>query len=63
MTCRRKTRTEKEIIADVKKMFEIKCKNCDCNTCEYNDSNDCLRDYLLNLFSRVMKEMEDEDNV
>ena len=49
MTSRRKTKTERELIADINKTFMIYCDKQDCRVCPYRDSYDCRIEYLVDL--------------
>ena len=50
MTCRRKTKSERELVADINKTFTKYCKSQkDCFDCKYNHSSSCVMDYLADL--------------
>lgn len=65
---RRKTRTERQLISDIRKSFELnKCKCNECSNCSYNsDSADCIIKYLIELagyvYEKIQEELRDEDN-
>ena len=46
MTCRRKTKSERELVADITKTF-TKYSNTQngCFDCKYKHSSSCVRDY------------------
>ena len=56
MTCRRKTRNEKELLADIHKTFTIYCKKNDCISCKYKQSYNCELDYVVDLLEKDNKE-------
>lgn len=48
MTCRRRTKKDRELKADIKKSASLFCQN-DCYNCElnkYKDENDCIINYV-----------------
>lgn len=48
MTCRRRTKKDRELKADIKKSASFFCQN-DCYNCElnkYKDENDCIINYV-----------------
>lgn len=49
MTNRRKTKTERELVADINKTFQIFCHKQDCHDCPYRDAYDCRVEYLIDL--------------
>jgi len=49
MTSRRKTKTERELVADIHKTFCIYCNNRECQDCPYNKCEDCKMEYLKDL--------------
>ena len=52
MTCRRKTKTERELAADIRKTFEKFCDKNECMSCIYMLSYDCIIDYLVDLLDK-----------
>ena len=51
MTCRRKTKTERELVADIHKAFEIFCNKHECMSCPYAKYDDCKMEYVKDLLS------------
>ena len=50
MTCRRKTKSERELVADINKTFTKYCGSQDsCDTCKYQNYNECVIAYLKDL--------------
>lgn len=49
MTCRRKTKSERELVADICKVFTNYCKEKVCKECKYKGSQSCLIDYLADI--------------
>ena len=50
MTCRRKTKSERELVADINKTFTKYCgSQSSCDTCKYQDYNKCVIEYLKDL--------------
>ena len=48
MTCRRRTKKDRELKADIKNSASLFCQN-DCYNCElnkYKDENDCIINYV-----------------
>ena len=54
---RRKTKTERELVADICKTFSIFCKKRKCRDCPYNECDNCKLEYLKDL---IEKEFEEE---
>ena len=52
MTCRRKTKTERELIADIRKTFEKFCNKNNCMECDYKHSGNCMIDYIVDLIEK-----------
>ena len=51
MTCRRKTKSERELVADINKAFLSFCKSRECGDCEYNKGYvDCKLAYITDLY-------------
>ena len=57
MVCRRKTKTTKELIADINKTFTIFCKANECNKCKYRYSDNCEVDWIVKLLEKDNKEV------
>ena len=57
MVCRRKTKTTKELIADINKTFTIFCKANECNKCKYRYSDNCEVDWIIELLGKDNKEV------
>ena len=50
MTCRRKTKSERELVADINKAFLSFCKTRECKDCEYNKGYiNCKIAYIADL--------------
>ena len=50
MTCRRKTKSERELVADINKIFTKYCGSQNsCDTCKYQNYNKCVIEYLKDL--------------
>ena len=50
MTCRRKTKSERELVADINKAFLSFCKTRECRDCEYNKGYlNCKMAYISDL--------------
>ena len=50
MTCRRKTKSERELVADPNKKFTKYCGSQNsCDTYKYQDYNECVIEYLKDL--------------
>ena len=53
MTCRRKTKSERELVADINKTFTKYCgSQSSCNTCKYQNYNECVIEYLKDLLKK-----------
>ena len=52
MTCRRKTCSERALVADIRKTFTIFCQNNECSECKYKKSSDCVIDYVVDLLKK-----------
>ena len=69
MTSRRKTKTERELVADIRKTFEKYCNtvdDCKLDNCPYNDPiTDCMYLYIKDLVKKARiqerEEMESEN--
>lgn len=53
MTSRRKTKTERELVADIHKTFDNFCRQRECRDCPYAKCDDCKIEYLKDLLSIV----------
>ncbi len=49
MAIRRKTKTERELVADINKVFTIFCNKNSCVNCRFNDAEDCKLEYIKEL--------------
>ena len=53
MTCRRKTKSERELVADINKTFTKYCGSQNsCDTCKYQNYNECVIEYLKDLLKK-----------
>ena len=53
MTCRRKTKSERELVADINKAFMKYCGSQNsCDTCKYQNYNECVIEYLRDLLKK-----------
>ena len=53
MTCRRKTKSERELVADINKTFTKYCESQNsCDTCKYQNYNECVIEYLKDLLKK-----------
>lgn len=60
MGCRRKTKTERELVADINKTFAKFCnRNC-CVNCKYKYSDDCKLEWLKELLALSDSEEDEE---
>ena len=57
MTCRRKTKSSRELVADIHKTFTIFCKANECNKCKYIYSDHCEVDWIVGLLKKDNKEV------
>ena len=57
MTCRRKTKSSRELVADIHKTFTIFCKANECNKCKYRYSDNCEVDWIVVLLEKDNKEV------
>lgn len=60
MGCRRKTKTERELVADINKTFSKFCNRNSCVNCKFNNSDDCKLEYIKELLA-INEEEEDND--
>ena len=51
MTCRRKTCSERALVADIMKTFNIYCNNHECEECDYKDEINCVKAYIADLLN------------
>ena len=59
MKCRRKTKSERELVADINKAFLSFCKTRECRDCEYNKGYlNCKLAYIADLLNKYNKEEE-----
>ena len=56
MTCRRRTKSERELCSDIHKTFTMYCKKNECNKCKYRYSDNCEVDYIAELILKDKKE-------
>ena len=57
MTCRRKTKSERELVADINKIFTKYCGSQNyCDTCKYQSYNECVIEYLKDLLNKYKGE-------
>ena len=52
MTCRRKTKSERELAADIRKTFTKFCDKSNCIVCDYKRSSNCMIDYIVDLLEK-----------
>ena len=56
MTCRRKTCSERALVADIRKTFSVYCNNHECAECDYKGSTDCVKAYVIDLLKKEEEE-------
>ena len=57
MTCRRKTKSERELVADINKSFLTFCRQHECKNCEYNKGYlNCKIAYITDLLNKYKGE-------
>lgn len=56
MGCRRKTKTERELVADIHKTFNIFCYQRACRDCPYKDYDICELEWLRDLLDKDVEE-------
>ena len=62
MSCRRKTKIERELVADINKAFDIFCNKMEyCRNCPYNKCENCRLEYVKDLLKKYYE--EDEENI
>lgn len=59
MTCRRKTKSERELVADINKAFDKFCMNKECCNCPYKDVRYCIKSYVTDLLDMYQEEDEE----
>ena len=58
MTGRRKTKTERELIADIKKAHDkFCCKHSSCRDCKYEKAKDCRLEYIKELVELIEEDI------
>ena len=58
MTCRRKAKSERELVADINKTFTKYCgSQSSCDTCKYQNYNECVIEYLKDLLKKEKEEI------
>ena len=57
MNSRRKSKTTRELLADINKTFTIFCKSNCCQKCKYKSSSDCRLDWIIELLEKDNKEV------
>lgn len=61
MACRRKTKTERELVADIHKTFDIYCRKRECRNCPYKDIPRCIKAYIIDLLDKYHEEELDNE--
>ena len=59
MGSRRKLKSERELASDIHKTFRHFCEQRKCQECPYSHSNNCKKDYILDL---LMKSYEMDES-
>ena len=58
MACRRKAKSERELVADINKTFMKYCGSQNsCDTCKYQNYNECVIEYLKDLLKKEKEEI------
>ena len=58
MACRRKIKSERELVADINKTFTKYCESQNsCDTCKYQNYNECVIEYLKDLLKKEKEEI------
>ena len=52
VVCRRKTKTERELVADIHKTFQVFCHKQECWDCPYAGKHDCVLEYVKDLLDK-----------
>jgi hypothetical protein len=60
MGCRRKLKKERELVADINKVFRNFCDKMNCRDCPYVNSDDCKVEYIKELLKRAEEEEDEE---
>ena len=60
MPCRRKLKSERELVADVNKAIRTYCQHHDCDSCQFYHKQDCRFEYLKYLFDLCHFEEEED---
>ena len=60
MGCRRKTKTERELVADINKTFSKFCNKNQCGTCRFRNDDDCKLEYIKELLALFDKDEDEE---
>lgn len=65
MTCRRKLKRERELVADINKAFSNFCSGryCSRDGCELYGPGDCKLRYILNLLKMEVSEDDEQANL
>ena len=53
---RRKTKSERELVADINDVFRIFCHKQDCRDCPYRFCEDCKLEYVKDLLEKEYDE-------
>lgn len=62
MGSRRKLKSERELVSDMHKTFRHFCKQRECWECPYGYSNNCKKDYILDLLMKSYEIDEEEED-
>ena len=60
MGCRRKLKKERELVADINKVFRNFCDKMNCRDCPYINADDCKIEYIKELLKHAEEEEEEE---
>lgn len=62
MTCRRKTKAEREVVADIRKLCNLYCSKHECYECKYGTypNDGCVKAYINDLLDKHKEEEEEE---
>ena len=61
MTCRRKLKSERELVADIRKCFHTFCQQRECSNCEFDGIMNCAGAYVISLLSSHPEEIDESD--
>lgn len=63
MTCRRKTKKERELVADIHKLCNLYCSQHECYECKYGTypNDDCPKAYVVDLLDKHREYEEEEE--